>query len=105
MIKYAETFERVTPESAAIGEAEERGFIDKNAEAGFRDMVELLQGAEPSASPLPAEPSRFVWFTQYDTNEGTREYYETGVNESRSYHPKDERAARYMVKAWRVGNA
>lgn len=100
MITYAETYEIVTPESAEYGDADERGFIDERLTSDFRDMVDLLEGTEPSCNPLPADPGRHVWYThyQYDVD------YSTAGEESRSYHPLTDRDGRYMAKAWRHAN-
>lgn len=100
MINYSETFATITPESAEQGDYEETGFIWEETSDTFRSMVELLQGTEPSCSDI--EQAR--WFTAYSYNEGTRDYWETGTEESRSYHPKSDRDHRYMVKAWKTAN-
>ena len=96
MIKYSETFATITPESAEYGDYEETGFIDENLDSDFRDMVDLLECTEVSSS----SPQFGDWFTLYDSNDGTPDYYETGVSEQRSYHPKTERDFRYMLKAY-----
>lgn len=96
MIKYRETFEIVTPESAEQGDVADSGFIDENAEATFRDMVKLLRGTEPSNSPADAS----CWYTAYNFDHD----YRTGAEESRSYHPADDSARRYMFKAWKTAN-
>lgn len=101
MIEYTETYEIITEESAAIGQVTERGISDKNASGDFHGMVDTLAGTEPSCSDLD---SGYVWFTLYGSNDGTREFYETGCVENRSYHPKTDRDARYMIKAWRTAN-
>lgn len=83
--RFAVTFERVTAESAELGDAESRGYVLHNAT--LRDAIEALQGAycEPDSWPISlANPPR--WFTAYRTNEGTRDYYDAGVEESRSLH-------------------
>ena len=102
MINYAETYEIYTPESTESGDADERGFIWEETSDDFRTMVDLLAHAEPSASVLT--PSKHIWFTNTEYGHGTRDYYEKGIEETRSYHPKTERDARYMIKAWRVSN-
>ena len=103
MITYAETYEIYTPESIDAGDAEERGFIAEEISDDFRTMVDLLAHTEPSDSTLT--PSKHIWFTDQDFGHGTRDYYEKGINVTRSYHPKTERDARYMIKAWRTANA
>jgi len=94
-INYAITYEIIDEESASYGDAKERGFEDENAESDFRDMVDLLQGTEPSSSPTDSTS----WYTHYgEMNCRTGEY------ENKSYHPKTARDGRYMLKAWKAGN-
>lgn len=100
-IRYSETFELITEESAEHGEAADSGFVTAEAEESLRGMVELLRGTEPSRWPLPAPQDAdhcgAVWFTRYG-DMGTGEY------ENRSYHPASARDARYMIAAWKAGN-
>jgi len=98
MINYSTTFEIITQESATLGDAEERGFLDENLTSDFRDMVDILEGTEPSQHPLTND-ARHVWFTIY----GDMDMY-TGEYENKSYHPATSRDCRYMVKAWLTGN-
>ena len=92
MAKFNVTFERITPESAENGDVESRGFIaeDRN----LRDAVYYVCGfSDPSYLPQcesdewPVRAPR--WFTFYKTNDGTRDYYETGAEENRSIHVPD----------------
>lgn len=96
IIRYAETYEIITPESAEYGEPEERGFIDENLESDYEDMVDLLEGTEPSEMP----PSPRSWYTKYEVDYD----YETGARENRSYHPKTERDGELMLQAWKETN-
>ena len=100
MIKYRESFEVISPESAEYGAVEDLGWIhEEPVKREFKEMVELLANTQPSCFPLhPTE--RNVWFTLYDENPD----YWTGCVEHRSYHPVTERDARYMVKAWLTTN-
>lgn len=100
-IHYNETYERITNESAELGDVAESGFIEQRIPARFSELVDLLRGTEPSQSPLPEKPSRHVWFTAYETKYDFR----TGDVENRSYHPETNKAARYMARAWRAANA
>lgn len=101
-IKYSETFEIVTEESAKEGEPAESSFIIDEQES-LRGMVDLLRGTEPSCWPLPApQDADFtgrVWFTSYGEMD-----YRTGEAENRIYHPATARDARYMIAAWKAGN-
>ena len=94
-IKYSVTFEIIDEESASYGDAKERGFLEENCEVDFRDMVSMLEGTEPSASDIDSAR----WFTQY----GDMDMY-SGEYENNSYHPATDRDARYMAKAWKIGN-
>ena len=97
-IHYAETYEIITEESAIDGDAEERGFIDTDAETDFRNMSDLLQGTEPSSSEISIS-GYLTWYTRYEDMD-----YRTGEWKNRSYHPKTERDARWMKKAWKYAN-
>ncbi len=102
MIHYAETYQRWSHEDYEIGDTNDKGFKDENAEATFSEMIDLLAHCEPSCCPPSA--SDYLCFTDYDYNKETRDWFETGINEIRSYHPKTDRDARYMLKAWRVNH-
>lgn len=92
MVIVRETYEIVTPESAELGDAEERGFIDEvGTDYTFRELVELLECTEFSGGD---------WFTAYDYDTD----YRSGAVESRSYHPAGDRAFRYMLKAYEYAN-
>ena len=94
-IQIRTTFEIITPESAEVGEAAERGWIDEaGTEYGFRELVELVRSGEASSSA----PSSGVWLTVYRYDED----YRTGAVENRSYHPVSARDARYFAKALRA---
>jgi len=98
VIKYSTAYEIITEESATLGDAEERGFLDENLTSDFRDMVDILEGTEPSKYPLVVDDTR-VWFTHY----GDMDMH-SGEYENISYHPKTARDCRYMIKAWLIGN-
>jgi len=87
VITYSVTFEIVTPESAENGEPEEQGFLDKDLESDFEDMVS-------------AENASSTWYTKYDVDVD----YESGSHESNSYHGKTNRDRELMFKAWQAGN-
>lgn len=96
-IKILTTYETVTPESAEFGDCSDRGWIDETGtEYGFRELVDLLEGAEISASQL----SLATWATHYDADFD----YETAETTSYSYHPVTERDLRYFRKAWQYAN-
>jgi hypothetical protein len=93
MLGFSVTFERVSEESAMRGDCEERGFVIENV--SLRDAISLgLEYQDPSyagfceADEWPVRsPS---WLTFHKWNDGTADYYETGVEESRSLHiPKN----------------
>lgn len=94
-INYSVTYEIIDEESASYGDVKERGFDNENAKCDFREMIDLLQGTEPSSS----EPDSRNWYTHYGEMD-----YKTGEYENKSYHPKTARDGRYMLKAWNAGN-
>ncbi len=92
------TYDIVTPESASHGDVDSSGWIDETGLAFEPDPYDIAEGVtradlaleylreqgylEPSSSAFHVD----VWYTVYGYNQGTREYYETGAEESRSYH-------------------
>ena len=99
-IKYDETFEIITPESAEHGDFEETGFYAEGCTIDtFANLIDMLANTEPSCYPLPHDGAG-VWYTQYGEPD-----YRTGDTENRAYHPSGERAQRYFAKAWRVSNS
>ncbi|MFM0341163.1 hypothetical protein [Paraburkholderia fungorum] len=92
-MKFTETYEIVTDESAELGDAAERG-IDLDAEPfGFRELVRWLKdnycGAEPSESRgVPR------WITSY-----AERNFRTGEFRNCSLHPANERARRWWPHA------
>ena len=75
MILFNVTYEQVTPESAEYGEFSDSGFI--GTDLTLRDALEANNC------------NNCRWITAYKTNDGTREYYEQGITESRSLHFPD----------------
>ena len=82
-LDFAVTYEHVTPESSEYGDVEDRGYA---LESGtLRECLDLIpQGCycEPDSSPCV----RPRWLTFYETNNGTREFYERGLVENLSLH-------------------
>lgn len=95
-IILSQTYEIVTEESAAEGDAAERGFDWEDAPHTFRETVELIQdGGFIHPSCYPGVPG---WLsTEADQDVHTGEY------ETKSLHPgKDARSQRYWEKACRA---
>ena len=91
------SYEIVTPESASCGDVDSRGWIDETGEAFEPDAYDTAEGKtrvdlaieylrEKNAEPSASYYHSGVWYTEYQSNDGTREYYETGAEENRSYH-------------------
>ena len=91
------TFEIVTPESAADGEAAERGFISECTPFTFRELVEWMRGGE--ASSWPARGCTREWVSKSEGE--TRAYFERGEDETRSIHYACENPPR-MARYWRL---
>ena len=90
------TYAVVTEESAELGDYAETGWDDEEGtEYTFRELVDLLQGTEPSSS----EPSESNWYSVDDDPD-----WRDGSQTSHSFHAANARTARYMLKAWRAGN-
>jgi len=89
---FSVTYERWTEADTEIGDTDDRGFVIEDV--SLRDAIQLgLEYREPSwAGACEADssnPRTTRWLTFYDWNNGTREYYETGVVEQRSLHIPD----------------
>lgn len=91
-----QTFEIVTEESAAHGDADETGFDWQDMPHGFRETVDLIESggfSNPSCSPGVPD-----WLS----TEGAQDF-RTGNSETKSLHPgKDARSRRYWAKACRA---
>jgi hypothetical protein len=93
MILFNVTYEKVNEESAAEGDAFDRGFIVHDVR--LRDAVYYVCGStEPqNLSYCEANDSRHEsarWFDFAKVNEGTREEIEQGIEESRAIHVPDK---------------
>lgn len=95
-IKLSLTYEIVTEESAANGEAAESGYEWENAPHSFREVVEMIKnGGFIHPSDFPGVPRWLTTAPEQDVSNGNFE--------SRSLHPgKDARSQRYWVKACRA---
>ena len=99
MISYDETYATVTHASAEHGDFADRGHILHNGTMSYEQMIDTLDGTEPSVSPL-RDDEPYVFFTRYNY----REDFETGEREERSYHPNNEYSRRRMIQAWKYAN-
>lgn len=88
------TFEVVTPESAELGDAEERGWVDEvGTTYTFRELVNMLRNCEPSSSQF----HKGIWYSI------TEQSYVTGNHITYSYHIKapenfQRRLFKYLTK-------
>jgi hypothetical protein len=95
-MKFHQTFEVITDESAENGEAEETGFDFQDMPYTFRELVQTLEReyycAEPSDSHgVPR------WVTKYGEMD-----FRSGDYENKSLHPANDRARRWWPKALRA---
>lgn len=83
MLKISMTYETITPESAEMGDAEDRGFVFENSECLAHELFSYITRdgfCEPSDSHgVPR------WLTAYGDAD-----YRTGEVENRSIHPGDD---------------
>ena len=98
-IILSQTYEIVTEESAADGEAAARGFDWQDAPHTFRETVELIRDGGfiyPSCSHgAPA------WLSTEVIQD--RAFFELGEHRTLSLHPgRDSRSQRYWAKACRA---
>ena len=85
------TYDIVTPESAAEGDYAESGWILDDGDIGLREAIDHWDGigCHVEADSYPLNGHHLSWLTAYKVNDGTRDYYETGAEESRSLHIPD----------------
>ena len=93
MKRFSVTFERWTHEDIELGDTDDRGYVIKDV--SLRDAIQIgLEYREPSwAGACESDCSNHALtrgITFYNWNEGTREYYETGITEQRSLHLPDD---------------
>ncbi|MFW6855339.1 hypothetical protein ACODYM_29030 [Burkholderia gladioli] len=97
LMRFSQTFEVITDESAEDGDVAESGFDWQDIDETFRDLVRRLEtdycGAEPSDYPS-ANPR---WITSY----GERDV-RTGEFRNISLHPANDRARRWWPVALRA---
>ena len=105
MILITRTFERYEshdPEED-ICEPDESGFRYQSEPYTFRQLVDAIRYGEPSTSP--ASGGVRDWVTHYETNDGTRDYYESGARENESIHyarGNPDRNAKWWRLAFKV---
>ena len=98
-IILSQTFEVVTEESAADGDAAEQGFDWQDAPHTFRETVELIRaGGFSHPSGTHGAPA---WLSTDVIQD--RAFFERGENRTLSLHPgRDSRSQRYWAKACRA---
>lgn len=87
MAKFSVTFERYFPheEGEDVCGADEIGFEAESCT--LREAIELIGRVAFEADEWPVRAPR--WFTNAEYGNGTREYFEQGISESRSLHIPD----------------
>jgi hypothetical protein len=95
--QYVERFES-HPDGADICEADSNEALGAERMT-FREVVELIRHGEPSSWPARGDISD--WVTQYETNDGTRDYFESGARENTSIHYDRSNPAR-NAKWWKL---
>lgn len=99
-IILTQSYEIVTEESAANGDAQERGFDFEKVAHTFRETVELIknEGFTVPSDTLPGAPR---WLSTEVIQD--RAYFEDGEHRTLSLHPGDDpRSQRYWEKACRA---
>lgn len=90
--QFCVTYERWDESSCEAGETDDRGFVIQDVSLG--DAIRLgLEYTRPewcgSCEPSDSRIGHARWLTFYRWNDGTREYYRTGIEEQRSLHIPD----------------
>lgn len=87
--KFMVTFERWSHDDAEVGETDDKGFVMESAtlREAMRNGLEFIH--PKWAGPCEPSDSRLAnvrWLSFYRWNDGTRDYYESGIEETRSLH-------------------
>lgn len=86
MPKFSVTYERWDEAAREAGQTDDLGFVVQDV--GLREAIDELGGCANGSSCYPMQAGD--WFHNDEYNHGTREYFEQGVEESRSLHvPRD----------------
>jgi hypothetical protein len=87
MPKFSVTYERYLPhpDDEEVCEADERGFVLEDV--SLREAVKAVGYVCLEADEWPVHAPR--WFTNHEYGNGTREYFEQGISETRSLHVPD----------------
>jgi hypothetical protein len=95
-MRFSQTYEVITDESAEHGDAEERGYDWQNSDETFRDLVRRLSYdyAHCERSDSHGVPR---WITAY----GERDMHD-GSFRNVSLHPANKRAERWWPKALKL---
>ena len=117
MLAIRRTFEVVTPESAENGDVDRCGWTDAQGyeyasdpaaapepeRVTFRELLDLLDGTEPSCTPLPETGDvSHVWVTEIDSRQD-RAHFEAGEDRRDSVHfAGDARGRRWWSLALRT---
>jgi len=98
-LEFSVTYQEVTPESAEYGEASAQGFDHESIV--FDTFGELVGYLEREGFTYPSTyPTDSISVHEWLSNEPYIDCYETHTTRTESIHPKNERAARYLTKAW-----
>ena len=97
--RYSERYESCDSEED-ICEPDSCETLETDAPYTFRELVELLHNLDCEPSGYPATGDTREWISHYDTNNGTRDYYETGARENESTHYARSNPPR-NAKYWR----
>ena len=120
-MKFDVTYETITAENAEHGDFEDlglfrltfyveaSGFISQDV--SLREALEDINGygchVEADCYPVGFSDqggSIPRWFTFYQTNEGTREFFETGTTENRALHMPDNISPHSVMRIARLIN-
>lgn len=89
---FSVTFERWDEESVEAGDTDDRGFVIEDVTLG--DAIRLgLDARDPSylghCEPNDSRRDQVRWLSFYKWNDGTCDYFTTGVEETRALHIPD----------------
>lgn len=104
---FAVTYERWSEADAEAGDTDDRGYVIEDC--SLTDAIRLgLEVRYPdwagACEPSDSRADHARWLTFYRWNDGTREYYRTGIEEQRSLHIPDDVTAASRRRIVRLFN-
>lgn len=103
--KFSVTYERWDETALEAGDTDDRGFVIQDVSLG--DAIRIgLEARDPTylnrPDPSDSRPGETRWLSFDKWNDGTSEYYATGIDETRSLHIPDSVTPSSRKRIWRL---